>query len=67
MQQILIIRLKKILRILAESLNKNPSDINVCLLDRPRHSEIISKLKKLNVNIKLISDGDVSGALLGNR
>ena len=33
-------------------------------LDRPRHTEIIEELKKLNVNIKLITDGDVSGALL---
>jgi Fructose-1,6-bisphosphatase/sedoheptulose 1,7-bisphosphatase and related proteins len=34
------------------------------LLDRPRHKNIINKLKNLNVKIKLISDGDVSGALL---
>ena len=33
-------------------------------MDRPRHSQIIQELKKLNVNIKLITDGDVSGALL---
>ena len=33
-------------------------------LDRPRHKKIIDKLKDLNVNIKLITDGDVLGALL---
>ena len=32
--------------------------------DRPRHKNIIEELKKLNVNLKLITDGDVSGALL---
>ena len=32
-------------------------------MDRPRHKAIIQKLKDLNVNIKLISDGDVLGAL----
>ena len=36
----------------------------VCLLDRPRHKDIIDKLKILKVKIKLITDGDVSGALL---
>ena len=32
-------------------------------MDRPRHKKIIDKLKDLNVNIKLINDGDVLGAL----
>ena len=34
------------------------------MLDRPRHKEIIDELNKLKVNLKLITDGDVSGALL---
>ena len=33
-------------------------------MDRPRHKEIIDELNKLKVNLKLITDGDVSGALL---
>ena len=49
---------------IAESLNKNINEITACLLDRPRHREIINKLKKMNVKLKLISDGDVSGALM---
>ncbi len=48
----------------AECLNKNINDITVCLLDRPRHKEIINKLKQMNVKMKLISDGDISGALM---
>ena len=55
---------EKNIKNVAESLNKNPSDISVCLLDRPRHKHIIHKLKEMNVKIKLISDGDVSGALM---
>ena len=43
---------------------KKLNEITVCLLDRPRHQKIINDLKRLNVNIKYISDGDVSGALL---
>ena len=49
---------------LAEYKNKKPEDLTVCILDRPRHDEIIKELKKLNVKVKLITDGDVSGALL---
>ena len=33
-------------------------------MDRPRHKKIIEELKDLKVNLKLITDGDVSGALL---
>ena len=49
---------------LSDYLNKNPENLTACILDRPRHKGIIEELKKLKVNIKLISDGDVSGALL---
>ena len=49
---------------LAEYKNKKPEYLTVCILDRPRHKEIIKELKKLKVKIKLITDGDVSGALL---
>ncbi|WP_440634159.1 class II fructose-bisphosphatase [Candidatus Pelagibacter sp. HIMB1485] len=49
---------------LSEYLNKKPEDLTVCLLDRPRHKKIIKILKELKVNTKLITDGDVSGALL---
>ncbi|MDC3042395.1 class II fructose-bisphosphatase [Candidatus Pelagibacter sp.] len=49
---------------LSDYLNKNPENLTACILDRPRHIEIIEELKKLNVNLKLISDGDISGALL---
>ena len=55
---------EKNIKNIADSLNKDISDITACLLDRPRHQKIIDKLKDLNVKIKLISDGDVSGALL---
>ena len=49
---------------LAEFKNKRPENLTACILDRPRHKAIIDQLKTLNVNLKLISDGDVSGALL---
>ena len=55
---------KKNIYNLAEYKNKQPSDLTACILDRPRHKEIINELKNLKVNLKLITDGDVSGALL---
>ncbi len=56
--------IEKNIKNISDALNKDIKDITACLLDRPRHKEIIEKLRKMDVNIKLISDGDVSGALL---
>ena len=56
--------LKKNISNIAEAKNKNINELTVCMLDRPRHKEIIEELKSLNVNLKLISDGDICGALL---
>ena len=56
--------LKKNIENLAEFKNTNPSNLTACVLDRPRHKKIIDDLSKLKVNIKLITDGDVAGALL---
>ena len=55
---------KKNISNLSDYLNKNPENITACILDRPRHAKIIDELKKMKVNLRLISDGDVSGALL---
>ena len=56
--------IKKNISNIAESKNKNINELTVCILDRPRHKEIIEELKSLKVNLKLISDGDICGALL---
>ena len=56
--------IEKNIKNLADSLNKNINDVTVCLLNRPRHDEIVQKLKKMKVKIKFITDGDVSGALM---
>ena len=55
--------LKKNIKNLSTFKNKDISSLTVCILDRPRHKKIIDELKDLNVNIKLITDGDVLGAL----
>ncbi len=56
--------IKKNISNLADSKNTDPSSLYACVLDRPRHKKIINELKELKVKIKLISDGDVAGALL---
>ena len=55
---------KKNIHNLAEFKNKKPEDLTACILDRPRHKEIIEELIRMKVKLKLITDGDVSGALL---
>jgi fructose-1,6-bisphosphatase II / sedoheptulose-1,7-bisphosphatase len=55
--------LEKNIKNLSEFYDKDVSSLTVCILDRPRHKKIIDHLKDLNVNIKLITDGDVLGAL----
>ncbi len=39
------------------------SAVTVCILDRPRHETLIKKVRQTGARIKLISDGDVSGAV----
>jgi fructose-1,6-bisphosphatase II / sedoheptulose-1,7-bisphosphatase len=55
--------IEKNIKNLSDFKNKDNSSLTVCIMDRPRHKKIIDKLKDLNVNIKLITDGDVLGAL----
>lgn len=40
-----------------------PSDIIVCVLDRPRHADIIAELRGLGCGVVLIGDGDVAGVI----
>ena len=54
---------EKNIKNIADVKNRDISKLTACILDRPRHKEIIDKLKKLKVNLKLISDGDIAGAL----
>ena len=60
---------EKNIKILAEAKNKKISDIQACVLKRPRHDHIIKVLNDLNVKINFITDGDVAGALsvIGNK
>ena len=54
---------RKNIELLAEAKNKKISDINACVLKRPRHDHIVKELNNLNVKINYITDGDIAGAL----
>ena len=51
------------LRALAKAKAMDISDLVVCILDRPRHAELIAKARAAGARITLISDGDVSGVI----
>jgi fructose-1,6-bisphosphatase II / sedoheptulose-1,7-bisphosphatase len=54
---------KENLRALAKAKRSEVSDLVVCVLDRPRHHELIAGIREAGARIMLISDGDVSGVI----
>jgi len=53
----------KNLKALAKAKKVDIGDIVACILDRPRHAELIAKTREAGARIMLISDGDVSGVI----
>jgi fructose-1,6-bisphosphatase II len=45
----------------------SPSDVTVVMLDRDRHAELVADVRAAGARIKLITDGDVAGAILSAR
>ncbi len=52
------------LHAVARAKGMDVDDLTVVILDRPRHEEIIDEIRKQGARIRLITDGDVSGALM---
>ena len=50
-------------RVLAKAKGCDPSDITVCVLERPRHDGMIAELRETGAAIRLITDGDVAGVI----
>ncbi|WP_299961576.1 class II fructose-bisphosphatase [uncultured Roseobacter sp.] len=48
---------------LAEAKGCSASDITLCILERPRHEEMIAEVRKTGASIRLITDGDVAGVM----
>jgi fructose-1,6-bisphosphatase II len=45
----------------------SPHDVTVIILDRPRHAGLIAEVRDAGARIKLITDGDVAGAIMAAR
>ena len=48
---------------MAAALNRSIGDLTITILDRPRHAELIARVRGAGARIKLITDGDVSAAI----
>lgn len=51
------------LKAVAQAKGKDISDLVACVMDRERHASIIEQIREAGARIKLISDGDVAGAI----
>lgn len=47
----------------AKALGKKVSDVTVCVMDRDRHRDLIAQIRKVGARVRLITDGDVAGAI----
>ena len=50
-------------RALAAAKGCEPSDITCCILERPRHAEMVREVRETGAGIRLITDGDVAGVI----
>jgi fructose-1,6-bisphosphatase II / sedoheptulose-1,7-bisphosphatase len=48
---------------LAKAKGVRPQEIKACILDRPRHSDLINKVRQAGAAVSLISDGDIAGVI----
>ena len=55
------------IRRVAKAKHSDVSDVNVCILDRPRHEQLVHEVRQAGARIHFISDGDVAGAISAAR
>jgi fructose-1,6-bisphosphatase II len=55
------------LRLVAKAKGTHVADLTVCILDRPRHEDMIKQIRQAGARVKLITDGDVAGAIMAAR
>jgi fructose-1,6-bisphosphatase II len=51
------------IRQVAKAKHLSVSDMTVCILDRPRHEQLMAEVREAGARIRLITDGDVAGAI----
>lgn len=47
----------------AQARGCTPQEVTVCMLERPRHAEMLAELRALGARVRLISDGDIAGVI----
>jgi fructose-1,6-bisphosphatase II len=52
---------------IAKAKDERIADLTVCILDRPRHDDLVQEVRAAGARIKFISDGDVAGAIMAAR
>jgi fructose-1,6-bisphosphatase II len=55
------------IRRVATAKRGHPEDVTVCILDRPRHEQLVHEVRDAGARIRFISDGDVAGAISAAR
>src|SRR6478736_4535376 len=55
------------IRRVAKAKGENTSDVTVVMLDRPRHESLMAEVRATGARLRLISDGDVAGAIMAAR
>jgi fructose-1,6-bisphosphatase II len=55
------------LRRIAKVKNRSVSDVTVCILDRPRHAQLVRDVRNAGARIHFLSDGDIAGAISAAR
>jgi fructose-1,6-bisphosphatase II len=55
------------IRRVAKAKHVNNEDVTVCILDRPRHGQLVDEVRDAGARIKFITDGDVAGAIMAAR
>jgi fructose-1,6-bisphosphatase II len=55
------------IRRVAKAKHTDVSDVTVCILDRPRHEQLVKEVRRAGARIHFISDGDVAGAISAAR
>jgi fructose-1,6-bisphosphatase II len=55
------------LRRIAAVKKSSVSDVTVCILDRPRHAELVEEVRQAGARIRFITDGDIAGAISAAR
>ena len=53
--------------LVAKAKGCSPADVTVCILDRPRHADMVEQIRASGARIKFITDGDVGGAIMAAR